>query len=481
MAVIELLLPSRAVRLWHRRLYDRLQAAGHVVGVRVDDAVPGTEPMLERILAAERLFLRGRSGLSAIVPPFGEPAAQPPDLTIDLRGAGAASPAPVVTLTFDGAPGLTCAAATLAEGRSPVILLLRDGRSVGRAAPMASGRAFVLRGLDDVLARAITLLLHHVARLDEPPAEPVPSEQVPERGLLSAYLGAALPRLLARSLERLRYHGDHWRVGYRFVGGLGVAETGSLCGELWSVLPDDGRRFYADPFPFEHEGRHFIFVEELEHSLGKGVISVAEEQAPGRFSTPRPVLEEPFHLSYPQVFARDGAVWMIPEGGAGGAVVLYRADPFPERWVCHAVLVPGREIFDATLVEHGGKLWLVGTERDGAGDASDTMVVFHADALEGPWQPHRQNPILIDKAAARPGGAFVRQEDRILLPIQDGTERYGGGLGLSELLRLDEEAVAFAPPKPIETKGYWPYPRIHTLNRAGRLEVIDGLARVPRR
>ena len=68
-----------------------------------------------------------------------------------------------------------------------------------------------------------------------------------------------------------------------------------------------------------------------------------------------------------------------------------------------------------------------------------------------------------------------------MLPVQDGSARYGGGLGLSELVRLDPEHVELSPPVPIDPAGDWPYPLIHTLNRHGRLECIDGMAQVPRR
>jgi hypothetical protein len=108
------------------------------------------------------------------------------------------------------------------------------------------------------------------------------------------------------------------------------------------------------------------------------------------------------------------------------------------------------------------------------------MVVFFAPSVEGPWTPHPMNPIVIDRRLARPGGAFVRSGGRILLPVQDGTEGYGGGLGLSELLALDANTVRLSEPRPISPSGDWPYPRIHTLNRAGRLEVIDGIAAVRR-
>jgi hypothetical protein len=92
------------------------------------------------------------------------------------------------------------------------------------------------------------------------------------------------------------------------------------------------------------------------------------------------------------------------------------------------------------------------------------------------------NPVLIDRRMARPGGAFIRDDrGRVLLPVQDGTLGYGGGLGLCEVLQLDQDSVRLSQPRPIVADGDWPYPQIHTLNRSGRLEVIDGIAAVRKR
>src|SRR5690606_5655893 len=157
--------------------------------------------------------------------------------------------------------------------------------------------------------------------------------------------------------------------------------------------------------------------------------------------------------SYPQVFDWRGESWMLPEGSASGRLTLYRAARYPDRWTAETVLVEGREISDATLLEHGGFWWLLAAERDGYGSTSDTMVVFHAPALDGPWQPHPMNPVIIDRRQARPGGAFIHSQGRILLPVQDGTHGYGGGLGLSELLQLDRQTVRLSPPQPISPRG----------------------------
>jgi hypothetical protein len=479
---IDILLPRRQ-RRWHLVLADRLRAAGHHVRLIATSATDTWPVLLDAVLAAERRFSHCDDRLSMRIDCKAGSAseARPGALKIDLSGRMPAGDA--LSLRFDASPSAAAAAIALAAGRLPDLAVLRGGRLVARARPMVDSRLIVGRGLEDVLARAVSLLVTAVGReaAGKVDAAPAPQDPAAAGSLAGGLLFGTAPRLLQEAVRRVGHWPSHWRVGYRFHDGRGVAETGSLAGPGWRELPDDGLRYYADPFPFEWEGRSYLFVEEYPHQGGKGLISVCEFDRTERPSVPRVVLEEPFHLSYPQVFAMGGEVWMLPEGGAGRQLVLYRAAAFPDRWERHAVLVDDRELFDATILEHEGRFWLFAAERDGVGSTSDMLVVFHADRLEGPWRPHRGNPILIDRAAARPGGAATRIGRRIVLPVQDGTLGYGGGLGLADLLRLDEEAVEFAQPVPLLRAGNWPYPRIHTLNRAGRLEVIDGIAETRRR
>jgi hypothetical protein len=169
---------------------------------------------------------------------------------------------------------------------------------------------------------------------------------------------------------------------------------------------------------------------------------------------------------------------MIPENSAAREVVLYRAEQFPHRWLRHAVLISDAEISDATLLQRDGLFWLFGTLRDGYGSTSDTLVVYHAPALTGPWTPHAANPILIDRTAARPAGAFIERDGRTWLPVQDGTNGYGGGMGLSELRELSTTGVRLAPPVPFNPAGD-SHKRVHTYNTAGSFEVIDWIVDMP--
>lgn len=480
MARLDLIVPARP-RRWQVRTLERLRAAGHEVGLVVEDLPQPWSRLTDLALALERALLRRPPSLADRVPGLPATATPPADIVIDLTGR--AAPPPRFTLAFGGAPTAAGALATLGRGGLPDLTLLRDGIAIRHAAPMVDVPASATAALDDVLARAITLV---TAWAESPnatrgaPAAASPPEK-PAGPILPALLGRAWPRLLREVYRRARYRPAHWRVGYRFIDGPGVAETGALAGAPWSVLPDDGTHFYADPFAIELDGRHFLFVEDYPHATGKAVISVVEFDGEGRPSTPQMVLEEAHHLSYPQVLARDGGIFMLPEASASRMLTLYRATRFPHTWEPYAVLVADREISDATLLERDGRHWLFATDRDGAGSTSDTLVVYSAPRLEGPWTPHRRNPILIDRARARPGGAIVDIDGRAMLPVQDGTLGYGGGLGLSEITRLDDDGVELAPPVPVAPGGNWPYPRIHTLNRAGRLEVIDGIAEVPRR
>jgi hypothetical protein len=262
-------------------------------------------------------------------------------------------------------------------------------------------------------------------------------------------------------------------VAYRLHDGAGIAETGALDGPPFNVLADDGKRFYADPFVFAHAGEHYLFVEEFPYATGKGIVSVAKLGADGRFGVPQAVLEAPHHLSYPQVFAHQGDIYMLPESGGAGELVLYRAGQFPNNWQRDTVLLQGVDFNDATLLESDGRFWLFGTQRYGQGSASDTLAVYSAPALRGPWAPHALNPIAIDHSAARPGGAFIHKDGKLLLPVQDGAEAYGGGLAFMELRQLDDGEVRFSAPKPIAAGAAWRRHGIHTLNRAGRVEAVD--------
>lgn len=407
----------------------------------------------------------------------------PADIVIDLTANATASTirpgVPVLTLEFCGHSTFPSGLVEiLARKRLPELAVRRDGVTVARGRPVLWDRLWLSRSCDDLLAGTISLLVQSVARFAAGKLGPVtdlPAPITTGNGFLRHYLPHLLGNLRDRARQkfRLRQRPFYWQVAYRLIDGPGVAETGKLDGTPFTVLADDGHRFYADPFVFESDSRSYLFVEEFPYATGRGVISVAELGDDGTFGVPKVVLEEPHHLSYPQVFAHAGEIFMIPESNAAHELVLYRAERFPDRWTRDTVLMTGRQFNDATLLETDGRFWLLGTEKFGYGNASDTMAVYSAPSLRGPWTAHALNPIAIDHSGTRPGGAFIRQNNTPVLPVQNGSNAYGGGLGLMQLDQLDDSDVRFAPPRPIDTGPAWARSGIHTLNRVGRVEVVD--------
>lgn len=482
---VEILLPAEHVRAWHVDLAQALAGAGADVHVTTVPEGSTWGDDVDALLRRERrlndLRARGSGRLTRGSSPGSLRTATTTDIRIDLTG-GPAGPG-CWSLTFDDRPGEEAAVGSLLANRFPVVHVVDEhGHALAEGRPGSELPGVLAVALDDVLAGAVQLLVAAVAGLGlRLPAE-VGDLDAPGAGVATTPASRSrrsLAAAIARSVYRRLYRSPHWRVGWRFTDGPGVLSSGVLPAAGWYDLPDDGRHFYADPFPIEVDGRTYLFVEDFDHRVGRGVISVVEFDDRGPIGTPRPVLEHAVHLSYPAVFEDDGQLWMIPETSAARTVELYRAAEFPDRWELHSVLLSGVDANDATPFRHGGRWWLSATVRRN-GSCSDALHLWHADRLTGPWVPHVGNPVLVDIASARPAGRPEWSEGRLLRPVQDGRAGYGAALAVAEVEALDlttftQRVIARIGPGPA-----WPGSRLHTVNRAGRLEVIDGSARSSR-
>lgn len=377
---------------------------------------------------------------------------------------------------FNGTAGENAALAAILAGDLPVIEIVNeaDGAVLDRGHPSAEIAAGLSGALETVMARTLTMV---TAILSERPRI-VPQFARRASGRNSrqpaAYVLRGLAVSIAKEIYRLCCYAPHWHVGWRFNDGAGVWQTGDLSGPRWSVLGDPGNHFYADPFPITWRGRSFVFFEDLDHRVGKGIISAIEFGDTGPIGEVVPVLEEPWHLSYPFLIEDDGELWMIPESSLHGDVALYKCVRFPDKWERHATLLSGLELADATITQHNGLNYLFGAWRDGTGGYSDSLAIYYADHLLGPWRPHASNPVLIDRASTRPAGNFVTLDGKLWRPVQDCADGYGAALGLAEIVELSPTAFRQIVRHSLRPGPAWPGRKLHTLNRCGRLEVIDG-------
>ena len=266
---------------------------------------------------------------------------------------------------------------------------------------------------------------------------------------------------------------EEWSLAYRF--GAGDSFDGSLEGFHHLHPPKGG--FWADPFPLQRDGRHFIFFEELPYGSSRAHISVIEVDREGRATAPRKVLERDYHLSYPFLVEEDGELYMIPETADNATVEIYRCTDFPCAWKLERVLLRGLHCADATLHREGDRWWMFATAtRPGGGDINDELHLFSAERLLGEWTSHRRNPVKSDVRSARPAGRLYRSGGSLYRPGQIGAPLYGSGIALHRVTRLttedyeEQEDGRIVPPA-------GPFLGIHTLNRAGDLIVTDTFRR----
>ncbi|MHA3723941.1 GNAT family N-acetyltransferase [Leucobacter sp. HY1910] len=407
------------------------------------------------------------------------PAEDDPSIVFDLT----ARPAPGHwVVLYDGVPGEAGAVAALRAGRIPVVSVVDDSgivRAQGR--PGSESPGLLTTALADITAGVSTLIVG--ATTGGRFAPPTDSN-----------LGAAITAAPKSHLElaarrvvgslvyrayRALYRAPHWRVGWRAPKHAAALSDIVANPGVWTDLADDGFHFYADPFPITHAGVTYLFVEDFDHRVGRAVISVVEWGPDGAIGAPRPVLQHEVHLSYPFVTAHDGDMWLIPESSGARTLELFRAVEFPWKWERHSVLLDNIEISDATPFKHEGRWWLTGTVGYG-GSLSDSLCIWSAPDLRGPWTPHQQNPVLIDIASARPAGRVELHDGRLLRPVQDGREGYGAALGVAEITRLDDEGFEQRIVAHHTAGKTWGGTRLHTLNRADHLETVDGSRRVPK-
>jgi hypothetical protein len=147
------------------------------------------------------------------------------------------------------------------------------------------------------------------------------------------------------------------------------------------------------------------------------------------------VLRESYHLSYPYTFEWEGDYFLIPETLQPGAIRLYRADPFPGRWIHEADLIGGK-FADPSIVRYGNRWWMFACPEP---FRHDVLRLFHADRLEGPWREHPRSPIVAgDASRARPAGRVVVWDDRLIRFAQDCSPAYGMAVRAFEITELSE-------------------------------------------
>ncbi|MDM4765172.1 hypothetical protein [Pelomonas sp. SE-A7] len=278
-----------------------------------------------------------------------------------------------------------------------------------------------------------------------------------------------------------RPRSDFWQVGVVPERIESVSEETGLLEQRDKIrwLPDPGPwRYLADPFGLQRAGRTHVFVEAYDYRTKHAVIERHEFGPDLEWRDSSVALARPFHLSYPYVVEdEDGALFMVPESHQAGEIALYRPQGSLDSWVRETALLPDTPGAEPSLIKYQGLWWMFFTVVGAGARDQRELHLAYAERLTGPWKLHPLNPVLEDRAGARPGGTpFVAPDGALHLPVQDCSRSYGGAIRILRITRLNErEFVCRHLPARLEgqlvsdshTAG------LHTLSSCGPLSLLD--------
>jgi hypothetical protein len=263
--------------------------------------------------------------------------------------------------------------------------------------------------------------------------------------------GVAIPARIAfniisrRNFPRMS-RASEWSIGiYRGSSPFDLSDPRDIQNPVLTAaqVTDVKADFVADPFMIKEGTTWHMFFEVMNSLNGKGEIGLATNSDGRKWTYQNIVLREPFHLSYPLVFKWQGEHYLIPESIAANRIALYKAKKFPCVWEYTATLLEG-EFADHVIFRQHDVWWLL---TGGDPRLNDTLRLFHADRLPGPWHEHVKSPVVSNNArTARPAGRALAMENKIIRYAQDCSTAYGRKVNaflIDQLSKTDYSESAF--------------------------------------
>ncbi|MDG6095411.1 hypothetical protein LOC54_09900 [Acetobacter sp. AN02] len=226
---------------------------------------------------------------------------------------------------------------------------------------------------------------------------------------------------------------DIWRTGIVEASPGQILDAGTLDPFVVRWLSEERPLcFLADPFGLRQDGFLYLFAEYYDYRTKRGVIRLDVLDPEYRVVESGIVLSRPWHLSYPVVFRAEGEIWMLPEAYKSGSLTLYRAVSFPWRWEevpefrfpCAAI--------DASPLYADRAWWMFYTPPFPKEGRTDTLHIARAETLTGVWRDVCAGPVRRDRSGSRMGGLPFLSGGRVILPVQDCSATYGGGIRFLE-------------------------------------------------
>lgn len=253
-----------------------------------------------------------------------------------------------------------------------------------------------------------------------------PNYRLPSNATVARF-ALTLARRKAERLVRGAFIENVWQVALQTSSSDTHIPEPSL--EVARLFPTPrGYRFLADPF--FHDSGSTILAEGLSCSTHVGDIVAID---PGEPNSLRVVLSGGHH-SYPAGVVRNGESHILPETAAHRAPTLIS---LVNGAVRPLVGLEDTRLLDATPFEHEGTHYLFAGPR---GEAADTLNLYSAQEVDGPYTLHPMSPIVLDPERARMAGSVLVIDGVLYRLGQNNAFGYGASVRVMRISKLSPDA-----------------------------------------
>jgi len=268
---------------------------------------------------------------------------------------------------------------------------------------------------------------------------------------------------------------EQWNVGIVKANKKEILEKGIDPSQINWLFPEKKGGFYADPFLVQAEEGYYLFLEEYDYSSGKGVISVSEitcRDEEFQATKPQIILQENFHLSYPQIKKVKNRWIMTIEAAESNELIVYEAVEFPLKWKRAETLLENIPILDPTFFEYQDRQWMFCARMDKGENSS--LFAYYLDHATKNWKEHYKSPIREGLDNSRPAGMIFSLQGRTFRPAQNCEGTYGKSIVINEILELTPDKYKERKFCELKAERYQKYNQgTHTMNFAGEYAVFD--------
>lgn len=226
-------------------------------------------------------------------------------------------------------------------------------------------------------------------------------------------------------------------------------------------------RWFADPFILDvTDEKYIVLAEEVRYEHPKGrIVRLSIDRRSLEIEKRETLLETNTHLSFPNIYRRDGRIFITPENAQEGKQHAYEYDVASGtlrfvQTICEDC------VWDATITAaFGSRLLMFASHK------SD----YSLDIYEWNQEVERFVPFLSIPSSernSRMGGAVFSFEGLFYAPFQNCERTYGGNLDI-KAIKYEGDSFVFSTVKQL----FSPHPKfnegLHTLNEYKGVVIID--------